>query len=173
MEREGEKGGLGVEMGINEWSCWWWNMDHHKSYIYIAQFNTNSILTALYIVIKYIQMHHMPLCVDIYEHSYSYTYTGLYIYSCTDTCPFSYFNNTYMYAQAYRCIGYQTHTHACIHTHTHTHTHTRTHAHTTWMTQLETSTLLHNCTEMNFNGMDLKFIFEHRELQWLDWKTVI
>ena len=28
--------------------------------IYIAQFNTNGILTALYIVIKHIQMQHVP-----------------------------------------------------------------------------------------------------------------
>ena len=36
MEREGEKGwgGGGVEMGINKWPCWWWNMDHHRCYVY-------------------------------------------------------------------------------------------------------------------------------------------
>ena len=33
--------------------------------IYIAQFNTNGIHTALYIVIQYIQMQ----CVHIYEHT--------------------------------------------------------------------------------------------------------
>ena len=35
---------------------------------HIAQFDTNGILTALYIVIKYIQPHHMHLCMDIHEH---------------------------------------------------------------------------------------------------------
>ena len=36
--------------------------------IYIAQFDTNGILTALYMVTKYIQPHHLHLYMDI--HSY-------------------------------------------------------------------------------------------------------
>ena len=42
--------------------------------IYIVQFDTHGILIALYTVIKYIQTHHMSLCVDIH------------IYTYTDTC---------------------------------------------------------------------------------------
>ena len=36
--------------------------------IYIVQFNAISILTELYIVIKYVQTLYMHFCVDIIEH---------------------------------------------------------------------------------------------------------
>ena len=51
--------------------------------IHIAQFDTNSILTALCIITKYIQTHYMHIC--ILEQSYPYTYTGLHIYMHTPT----------------------------------------------------------------------------------------
>ena len=51
--------------------------------IYKAQFDTNGILTALYIVIKYIKKHHVHSCMDIQKHSY--TYTGLHIQTYTNT----------------------------------------------------------------------------------------
>ena len=47
--------------------------------IYIAQFDTNSILTALYIVMKYKQMHYMHLLINMNKHSY--TDTGILIYT--------------------------------------------------------------------------------------------
>ena len=40
--------------------------------IYVTQFDTNGILTALYIVIMYIQTYYMHICMDIQEHSYIY-----------------------------------------------------------------------------------------------------
>ena len=61
--------------------------------IYIAQFNTNGILTALYVVIMYIQMQ----CVRIWTYmkqSYSYTHTCLHINTYTNTCT-----NIYIYIQ--------------------------------------------------------------------------
>ena len=44
---------------------------------FLAQFDTDGILTALYIVIKYmyIQTHHRHICMGIYS------YTGLLIYT--------------------------------------------------------------------------------------------
>ena len=45
--------------------------------MYIAQFDMNGILTALYIVLYCKQMYYMHVCININEHSYSYTYTGL------------------------------------------------------------------------------------------------
>ena len=53
--------------------------------IYIAQFDTNGILTALYIVITYIQMQYVHLCTYA-EQSYKYTYTCLHIHTYTVTC---------------------------------------------------------------------------------------
>ena len=53
--------------------------------IYIAQFDTNGILTALYIVITYIQMQYVHVCTDA-EQSYKYTYTCLHIHTYTVTC---------------------------------------------------------------------------------------
>ena len=41
--------------------------------MFIAQSDTNGILTALYTVTRNIQPHHMHLSMDIYEDSYSYT----------------------------------------------------------------------------------------------------
>ena len=72
---------------------------------YITQFDTNGILTALNIVIRYVQTHYMHLCIDLHEHSYSYTYRSLHIYTYTDTCT-----NTYM--------------HTCMHTYVHTYIYT-------------------------------------------------
>ena len=44
------------------------------------QFDTNSILTALYIVIKYIQMHYMHIWTYMKQsYPYTYTYTGLHV----------------------------------------------------------------------------------------------
>ena len=53
--------------------------------IYIAQFDTNGILTALCIVITYIQMQYVHLCTYA-EQSYKYTYTCLHIHTYTVTC---------------------------------------------------------------------------------------
>ena len=53
--------------------------------IYIAQFDTNGILTALYIVITYIQMQYVYVCTYA-EQSYKYTYTCLHIRTYTVTC---------------------------------------------------------------------------------------
>ena len=53
--------------------------------IYIAQFDTNGILTALYIVITYIQMHYVHVCT-YEEQSYKYSYTCLHIHTYTVTC---------------------------------------------------------------------------------------
>ena len=53
--------------------------------IYIAQFDTNGILTALYIVITYIQMQYVHVCTYT-EQSYKYTYTCLHIHTYTVTC---------------------------------------------------------------------------------------
>ena len=53
--------------------------------IYIAQFDTNGILTALYIVITYIQMQYVHVCAYA-EQSYKYTYTCLHIHTYTVTC---------------------------------------------------------------------------------------
>ena len=53
--------------------------------IYIAQFDTNGILTALYIVITYIQMQYVHVCTYA-EQSYKYTYTCLHIHTYTVTC---------------------------------------------------------------------------------------
>ena len=47
--------------------------------IYIAQFDTNGILTALYIVITYIQMQYVHVCTYT-EQSYKYTYICLHIH---------------------------------------------------------------------------------------------
>ena len=47
--------------------------------IYIAQFDTNGILTALYIVITYIQMQYVHVCTYA-KQSYKYTYTCLHIH---------------------------------------------------------------------------------------------
>ena len=66
--------------------------------IYIAQFDTNGILTALYIVITYIQMQYVYVCtyaeqqmqyvyVCTYaEQSYKHTYTCLQIHTYTVRC---------------------------------------------------------------------------------------
>ena len=53
--------------------------------IYIAQFDTNGILTALYIVITCIQMQYVHVCTYA-EQSYKYTYTCLHIHTYTVTC---------------------------------------------------------------------------------------
>ena len=53
--------------------------------IYIAQFDTNGILKALYIVITYIQMQYVHVCTYA-EQSYKYTYTCLHIHTYTVTC---------------------------------------------------------------------------------------
>ena len=53
--------------------------------IYIAQFDTNGILTALYIVITYIQMQYVHVCAYA-EQSYKYAYTCLHIHTYTVTC---------------------------------------------------------------------------------------
>ena len=53
--------------------------------IYIAQFDTNGILTALYIVMTYIQMQYVHVCTYA-EQSYKYTYTCLHIHTYTVTC---------------------------------------------------------------------------------------
>ena len=53
--------------------------------IYIAQFDTNGILTALYIVIAYIQMQYVHVCTYA-KQSYKYTYTCLHIHTNTVTC---------------------------------------------------------------------------------------
>ena len=54
--------------------------------IYIAQFDTNGTLTALYIVIKYIQTQYIHIIWTYMKQSYSYAYTCLHIYTYTDTC---------------------------------------------------------------------------------------
>ena len=54
--------------------------------IYIAQFDTNGILTALYTVMKYIQTHCMYTYMDTYKQSYSYTDTSIHIDIYTDAC---------------------------------------------------------------------------------------
>ena len=53
--------------------------------IYIAQFDTNGILTALYIVIMYIQMQYVHVWTYM-KQSYKYTYTCLHISKYTITC---------------------------------------------------------------------------------------
>ena len=53
--------------------------------IYIAQFDTNGILTALYIVITNIQMQYVHVCTYV-KQSYKYTYTCLHIHTYTVTC---------------------------------------------------------------------------------------
>ena len=52
--------------------------------LYIVQFDTNGILTALYIVIKYIQTQYMHIWTYMKQLS-SYTFTCLHIYTYTDT----------------------------------------------------------------------------------------
>ena len=52
--------------------------------IYVEQFDTNGILTALCIVIKYTQMQYMHICTYI-KRSCSYTYTCLHICAYIDT----------------------------------------------------------------------------------------
>ena len=52
--------------------------------IYIAQFDTNGILTALYIVITYIQMQYVHVWTCM-KQSYKYTYTCLHISKYTVT----------------------------------------------------------------------------------------
>ena len=59
--------------------------------IYVAQCDTNGILTALYIVIKYIQTQYVHMW-SYMKQSYSYTYTCLHIYTYTDT-----YTNIYIY----------------------------------------------------------------------------
>ena len=57
--------------------------------IHIAQFDTNGMLTALYIVKKYMQTHYVHLCMDIFAHIYRCThiyinrhmYKYIYIYT--------------------------------------------------------------------------------------------
>ena len=61
--------------------------------IYIAQFDTNGILTALYIVITYIQMQYVHVWTYM-KQSYKYTYTCLHINKYTVTCTNIY---KYMY----------------------------------------------------------------------------
>ena len=46
--------------------------------IYIEQFDTDGILTALYIVIKYIRTQYMHIWTYM-KQSYSYTYTYTYL----------------------------------------------------------------------------------------------
>ena len=53
--------------------------------IYIVQFDTNGILTALYIVITYIQMQYVHVWTYM-KQSYEYTYTCLNISKYTVTC---------------------------------------------------------------------------------------
>ena len=53
---------------------------------YIVQFDINGILTALYIVMEYIQTQYMHVWTYL-KHSYSYIYTGLHIQTYTNTCP--------------------------------------------------------------------------------------
>ena len=53
--------------------------------IYIAQFDTNGILTALYIVIAYIQMQYAHVWPYV-KQSYKYTCTCLHIHTYTVTC---------------------------------------------------------------------------------------
>ena len=55
--------------------------------IHIAQFDTNGILSALYIVIKYTnKTHHMHSCIDTHEYSYPCAYTGLRVYRYECSC---------------------------------------------------------------------------------------
>ena len=53
--------------------------------IHIALFDTNGILTALYIIMKYIQTQSMHIWTYV-KQSYLYTYTCLHICTYTDTC---------------------------------------------------------------------------------------
>ena len=83
--------------------------------IYIAQFDTNGILTALYIVIQYIQMQYVHIRTYM-KQSYSYTYTCLHINTYTVTCT-----NIYIYRHtnkfAYTHITYLPillHLHVCL-----------------------------------------------------------
>ena len=62
--------------------------------IYIAQFDTNGILTALYIVIQDIQMQYVHIWTNM-KQSYSYTYTCLHINTYSVTC-------TNIYQQTYK-----------------------------------------------------------------------
>ena len=55
------------------------------SLIYIAQFDTNGILTALYIKCK--QMQYMHIWTYM-KQSYSYTFSRLHIYTYTDACKY-------------------------------------------------------------------------------------
>ena len=72
--------------------------------IYIAQFDTNRILTALYIVITYIQMQYVHVCTYA-EQSYKYTYTCLHIhrhmynYTSTDILTRLTIPEHYLYTQ--------------------------------------------------------------------------
>ena len=46
----------------------------------MVKFDTNSILSVLNVVIQYKQMHCMHVCMDVHEHSYSYTCTASLAY---------------------------------------------------------------------------------------------
>ena len=57
-----------------------------RNLIYIAQFDTNGILTALYIVIHYMYTNAIRAHMNNMKQSYSYTYTCLHINTYTVTC---------------------------------------------------------------------------------------
>ena len=78
--------------------------------IYIARFDIKGILTAQYIVIKYIQMHYMYLLIVIHEHIYSYAYSGLYIYAYAKNCY------KYIFRHISKLVHYHI-SHICVHTH--------------------------------------------------------
>ena len=54
--------------------------------IFLAQFDTDGILAALYIVIKYIQTQYMHMWTYMSNHIHTQSYTCLDIYTYTDTC---------------------------------------------------------------------------------------
>ena len=80
--------------------------------IYIAQFNTNGILTALYIVITYIQMQYVHVWnnhINTHIHVYTYTHTPshvqIYIYRHTNKIDHTHIANLPILIQLHVCLG--------------------------------------------------------------------
>ena len=79
-------------------------------------FDTNSILTALYIVITYIQMQYVHVCTYAkqsykytYIHVYTYTHTPshvqIYIYRHTNKIDHTHIANLPILVQLHVCLG--------------------------------------------------------------------
>ena len=71
---------------ITQFVCLFFHIfNNNNKLIYKAQFDTNGILIALYIVIMYMQMQYVHVWTYI-KQSYPYTYTRLHINTYTITC---------------------------------------------------------------------------------------